>query len=42
VTAEVAAPGATPAHGREVRAYVRDPDGHLIEVGQSTGILDRL
>ncbi|MCA1832969.1 MAG: VOC family protein [Actinobacteria bacterium] len=26
-------------HGREIRAYVRDPDGHLIEVGQSTGIL---
>ena len=21
--------------GREIRAYVRDPDGHLIEVGQS-------
>jgi len=27
-------------HGREIRAYVRDPDGHLIEVGQATGILD--
>jgi lactoylglutathione lyase len=27
-------------HGREVRAYVRDPDGHLIEVGQATGLLD--
>jgi lactoylglutathione lyase len=27
-------------HGREIRAYVRDPDGHLIEVGQSTGILN--
>ena len=26
-------------HGREIRAYVRDPDGHLIEVGQATGIL---
>ena len=24
-------------HGREIRAYIRDPDGHLIEVGQSTG-----
>ena len=24
-------------HGREIRAYVRDPDGHLIEVGQSVG-----
>jgi catechol 2,3-dioxygenase-like lactoylglutathione lyase family enzyme len=23
-------------HGREIRAYIRDPDGHLIEVGQST------
>ena len=21
-------------HGVEIRAYVRDPDGHLIEVGQ--------
>jgi lactoylglutathione lyase len=29
-------------HGREIRAYVRDPDGHLIEVGQSTGSLDGL
>ncbi len=28
-------------HGREIRAYVRDPDGHLIEVGQSTGIVSR-
>jgi catechol 2,3-dioxygenase-like lactoylglutathione lyase family enzyme len=26
-------------HGREIRAYVRDPDGHLIEVGQATGML---
>jgi lactoylglutathione lyase len=26
-------------HGVEIRAYIRDPDGHLIEVGQSTGIL---
>jgi catechol 2,3-dioxygenase-like lactoylglutathione lyase family enzyme len=26
-------------HGAEIRAYVRDPDGHLIEVGQSTGVL---
>ncbi len=24
-------------HVREIRAYIRDPDGHLIEVGQSTG-----
>jgi lactoylglutathione lyase len=22
-------------HAREIRAYIRDPDGHLIEVGQS-------
>ena len=27
-------------HGAEIRAYIRDPDGHLIEVGQATGILD--
>jgi lactoylglutathione lyase len=25
-------------HGREIRAYVRDPDGHLIEVGQTVGL----
>ena len=23
--------------GREIRCYIRDPDGHLIEVGQATG-----
>jgi catechol 2,3-dioxygenase-like lactoylglutathione lyase family enzyme len=23
--------------GGEIRAYIRDPDGHLIEVGQTTG-----
>jgi catechol 2,3-dioxygenase-like lactoylglutathione lyase family enzyme len=23
-------------HGREIRCYLRDPDGHLIEVGQTT------
>jgi lactoylglutathione lyase len=23
-------------HATEIRAYIRDPDGHLIEVGQST------
>lgn len=28
-------------HGREIRAYIRDPDGHLIEVGQTTGVLSR-
>ena len=27
-------------HGTEIRAYIRDPDGHLIEVGQATGILE--
>ncbi len=26
-------------HGREVRCYLRDPDGHLIGVGQATGML---
>ena len=26
-------------HGQEIRAYRRDPDGHLIEVGQVTGLL---
>jgi catechol 2,3-dioxygenase-like lactoylglutathione lyase family enzyme len=26
-------------HGREIRAYIRDPDGHLIEVGQTTARL---
>ena len=25
--------------GQEIRAYLRDPDGHLIEVGQVTGLL---
>jgi catechol 2,3-dioxygenase-like lactoylglutathione lyase family enzyme len=29
-------------HGSEIRCYLRDPDGHLIEVGQSTGVLDQL
>lgn len=28
-------------HGREIRCYIRDPDGHLIEIGQATGILQR-
>jgi lactoylglutathione lyase len=27
-------------HGTEIRCYFRDPDGHLIEVGQATGILE--
>ena len=26
--------------GAEIRCYVRDPDGHLIEVGQATGVLE--
>jgi uncharacterized glyoxalase superfamily protein PhnB len=26
--------------GAEIRCYMRDPDGHLIEVGQSTRTLD--
>jgi catechol 2,3-dioxygenase-like lactoylglutathione lyase family enzyme len=26
--------------GSEIRCYVRDPDGYLIEVGQSAGALD--
>jgi catechol 2,3-dioxygenase-like lactoylglutathione lyase family enzyme len=25
--------------GREIRCYLRDPDGYLIEVGQATGML---
>lgn len=28
--------------GGEIRCYVHDPDGHLIEVGQSTGILEQV
>jgi hypothetical protein len=26
--------------GREVRCYIRDPDGHLIEVGPSIGVVE--
>ena len=26
--------------GAEIRCYMRDPDGYMIEVGQSTGLLD--
>jgi hypothetical protein len=26
--------------GAEIRCYMRDPDSHLIEVGQATGILE--
>jgi catechol 2,3-dioxygenase-like lactoylglutathione lyase family enzyme len=25
--------------GAEIRCYIRDPDGYLIEVGQATGLL---
>ena len=28
--------------GAEIRAYVSDPDGHLIEIGEATGILKDL
>ena len=28
--------------GGEIRCYMRDPDGHLIEVGEATGILGML
>ncbi len=28
--------------GMEIRCYMRDPDGYLIEVGQATGLLDML
>ena len=28
--------------GAEIRCYMRDPDGYLIEVGQATGILESL
>jgi catechol 2,3-dioxygenase-like lactoylglutathione lyase family enzyme len=36
------APFLTPPQDRggEIRCYVRDPDGYLIEVGQATGSLD--
>ena len=27
-------------HEHEIRCYIRDPDGHLIEVGQTTRALD--
>jgi catechol 2,3-dioxygenase-like lactoylglutathione lyase family enzyme len=28
--------------GSEIRCYMRDPDGYLIEVGEATGILEML
>ena len=27
-------------HGYELRCYIRDPDGRIIEVGESTGMLE--
>jgi catechol 2,3-dioxygenase-like lactoylglutathione lyase family enzyme len=29
-------------HKRELRCYLKDPDGYLIEIGQSTGIAEEL
>jgi predicted enzyme related to lactoylglutathione lyase len=29
-------------HPLEIRCYLRDPDGYLIEVGQGTGILEQM
>ncbi|MGW4461637.1 VOC family protein [Micromonospora sp. NPDC004704] len=29
-------------HGMEIRCYLRDPDGYLIEVGQTTGGLEMI
>lgn len=29
-------------HQLEIRCYLRDPDGYLIEVGQGTGILEQM
>ncbi|RKR87559.1 catechol 2,3-dioxygenase-like lactoylglutathione lyase family enzyme [Micromonospora pisi] len=29
-------------HGVEIRCYLRDPDGYLIEVGQAAGILEMM
>lgn len=26
--------------GTEIRCYMQDPDGHLIEIGQATGVID--
>jgi catechol 2,3-dioxygenase-like lactoylglutathione lyase family enzyme len=28
--------------GGEIRCFLRDPDGHLIEVGEATGVLGEL
>ncbi|HEX6255641.1 MAG TPA: VOC family protein [Euzebyales bacterium] len=42
LTVEAGAEWLTPPidRGAEIRGYIRDPDGHLIEVGQATGMLD--
>jgi len=32
--------GARRYRGAEIRCYMRDPDGYLIEAGQSTGLLE--
>ena len=29
-----------PVSPAEIRCYLRDPDGYLIEVGQATGLLE--
>lgn len=29
-------------HGLEIRCYLRDPDGYLVELGQGTGILQEM
>ena len=29
-------------HGVELRCYMRDPDGRIIEVGQATGMMEIL
>ncbi len=29
-------------HQAEIRCYIKDPDGYIIEVGEATGILDML
>ena len=42
LTVEAGAEWLTPPidRGAEIRGYIRDPDGHLIEVGQATGMLE--
>ncbi len=38
----VPATGVIATHFVELRCYLRDPDGRIIEVGQSTGFLEDL